>query len=282
MSAAKCPARFQIRQLEPFGIELIGDLSAPTTAEEEDFLRTIVEQHALLVARNQSLPIQRQRELMALYGPVPERELYYVELDDGVLGRDPLTFHSDMAFCHTPYRYGSLHALELEGGRTSTAFANGNRAYRKLSPEQRKLLARLTTLAVSTSRTGQAFRDEIPADAFRTQRAAVIFHPRTFDPILYVAEAQHARFNELDKPASDALFQALFPLLYAPDNVYEHVWSVGDFVIYDNLTLQHARPDLGTMAVRKLQRMGVADVSADDMLAEFLDASGLPKVTEVA
>lgn len=282
MPAVKCPARFEIRPLEPFGIELIGDLSAPTSVEEADFLRSIVEEHALLISRNQKLPIQRQREIMALYGPVPERELYYVELDDGVLGRDPLTFHSDMAFCHTPYRYGSLHALELEGGRTSTAFANGTRAYRSLRPEQRRLLARLTTLAVSTSRTGQAYRDEIPDDAFRTQRAAVIFHPRTFDPILYVAEAQHARFNELDKPVSDALLEALFAVLYAPDNVYRHDWSVGDFVIYDNLTLQHARPDLGTMRVRKLQRMGVADVSADEMLAEFLDQSGLPQVTEVA
>ena len=282
MSTAKCPARFQIQPVEPFGIELIGDLSAPLSAEEADFLRAIVEEHALLVARGQKLSIERQHELMALYGPVPERELYIVELSDGVLGADPLTFHSDMAFCHTPYRYGSLHALAIEGGRTSTAFANGTRAYGRLSGDQRRLLARLTTLAVSTCRTGQAFREDIPDEAFRTQRAAVIFHPRTFDPILYVAEAQHARFNELDRAASDALFEALFPILYAPDNVYEHAWSVGDFVIYDNLTLQHARPDPSSLKVRKLQRMGVADVSADEMLAEFLDVSGLPKVTEVA
>ena len=135
---------------------------------------------------------------------------------------------------------------------------------------------------MSTCRTGQAFREDIPPEAFRTQRAAVIFHPRTFDPILYVVEAQHARFNELDRAALDALFEELFAILYAPDNVHEHVWSVGDFVIYDNLTLQHARPDPSALKVRKLQRMGVADVSADEMLAEFLDASGLPKVTEVA
>ncbi len=282
MTVSEIPARFQVKPVEPFGIELIGDLSAPLSGEEEDFLRGLVEKHAVLVARGQSLSIERQHELMALYGPVPERELFYVELSDGVLGADPLTFHSDMAFCHTPYRYGSLHALEIEGGRTSTAFANGTLAYRKLDAEQRRLLARLTTLAVSTCRTGQAFREDIPEEAFRTQRAAVIFHPRTFDPILYVCEAQHARFNELDRAASDALFEALFPILYAPDNVYEHVWSVGDFVIYDNLTLQHARPDPSALRVRKLQRMGVADVSANDMLAEFLDQSGLPEVTEVA
>ncbi|RYD93746.1 MAG: TauD/TfdA family dioxygenase [Sphingomonadales bacterium] len=281
-TAASCPARFETRPLAPFGIELVGELSAPLSAEEVAFLRAIVEDHAVLVARGQRLTIERHREIMALFGPVPERELYIVELSDGVLGADPLTFHSDMAFCHTPYRYGSLHALEIEGGRTSTAFANGTRAYKRLTPGQCKLLARLTTLAVSTCRTGQAFREDIPEDAFRTQRAAVIFHPRTFEPILYVAEAQHARFNELDRAASDALFEALFPVLYAPDNVYEHVWSVGDFVLYDNLTLQHARPDPSSLKVRKLQRMGVADVSADDMLAEFLDQSGLPEVTEVA
>ena len=282
MSALACPARFQTRPVEPFGIELIGDLSVPFSAEEENFLKALMEEHGLVVAQGQQLSIERQRDITALLGPIPERELYNVSLDDGVLGTDPLTFHSDMAFCHTPYRYGSLHGLEFEGGQTSTSFANGILAYRKLSAETRKLLARLTTLAVSTCRTGQAFREDIPADAFRTQRAAVIYHPRTFEPILYVAEAQHARFNELDRAASDALYEQLFAILYAPDNVYRHEWKVGDFVIYDNLTLQHARPDLTQLSVRRLQRMGVADVSAHDMLAEFLDQSGLPEVTEAA
>jgi len=76
------------------------------------------------------------------------------------------------------------------------------------------------------------------------------------------------------------LFAALFAILYAPDAVYEHVWSEGDFVLYDNLTLQHARPDQTAMKVRRLQRMAVADVSADAMLAEYLDESGLPPVSE--
>jgi taurine dioxygenase len=282
MSALACPARFETRPVEPFGIELIGDLSLPFSAEEENFLKALMEQHALVVAQGQNLSVARQRDITALLGPIPERELYNVSLDDGVLGTDPLTFHSDMAFCHTPYRYGSLHGLQFEGGQTSTSFANGARAYQRLDAATRKLLARLTTLAVSTCRTGQAYREDIPADAFRTQRAAVIYHPRTFEPVLYVAEAQHARFNELDRAASDALFEQLFAILYAPDNVYRHEWKVGDFVIYDNLTLQHARPDLTKLSVRRLQRMGVADVSAHDMLAEFLDQSGLPEVTEAA
>ncbi len=276
-----CPARFSTRLVAPFGIEIEGDLSLPMSGEDKAFLRDIIERHKLLVARNQSLTLAQQGAIMALLGPVPERELFDVSLDDGVLGADPLTFHSDLAFCHTPYRYGSLLGVEFDGGRTSTAFANGTLAYRKLSAEQRKLLARLTTLAISTSRTGRAFQDEIPDDAFRTTRAAVIFQPRTFEPILYLAEAQHVCFNELPRADSDALITSLFDILYAPDNVYEHVWSVGDFVLYDNLTLQHARPDLNRMKVRRLQRMSVADVSADEMLAEFLDKSGLPQADEL-
>ena len=148
---------FQVLPLAPFGAELVGDLSRPLSSGDKALLLELSETHGLLVARNQTISLDRQRELMELFGPVPRRELNYVDLGDGVLNADPLTFHSDMAFCHTPYRYGSLHALELEGGRTSTVFANGALAYRRLGAEQRKLLARLTTLAISTSRSGRAY-----------------------------------------------------------------------------------------------------------------------------
>ena len=66
MSAAvRCPARFEIKPLEPFGIELIGDLSEPLVAEEEAFLRDIVEEHAVLVARNQKLMRMRSDQVEA-------------------------------------------------------------------------------------------------------------------------------------------------------------------------------------------------------------------------
>jgi hypothetical protein len=57
--------------------------------------------------------------------------------------------------------------------------------------------------------------------------------------------------------------QALFALLYRPDNVYEHHWREGDLVFWDNLALQHGRPPLTQPGERTLRRMAsvVTDAS---------------------
>ena len=36
----------------------------------------------------------------------------------------------------------------------------------------------------------------------------------------------------------------LFDVLYAPENTYEHFWSNGDLVVWDNRALQHCRSDV--------------------------------------
>jgi alpha-ketoglutarate-dependent taurine dioxygenase len=42
------------------------------------------------------------------------------------------------------------------------------------------------------------------------------------------------------------LLEALFEHLYAPeDKVLAHHWRTGDLVLWDNLALQHARPNVG-------------------------------------
>ena len=271
---------FATRPLAPFGIEIEGDLSKPLSRGRAAQLRALVDAHGVVLARNQRLTMNDQRTVMAHFGRIPERDLVYVALDDGVLNADGMGYHSDFSFAHTPYKYLSLHALELDGPPTSTRLANGALAYRRLSDEQRKLLSRLTTIAVSAATAPRAYQGEVRDDVFTAVRSAVIYHPRTEQPILYLTESQHARFNELSRAEGDALFAELFDALYAPGTTLEHVWAVGDILIFDNLMLQHGRPYAGNMSRRVLQRVSVADVPAHDMLPAFLDESGLPQITE--
>ena len=46
---------------------------------------------------------------------------------------------------------------------------------------------------------------------------------------------------ELPDDESEALLLKLFDHLYSPENVYEHEWEKGDLVVFDNITMQHAR-----------------------------------------
>jgi len=102
-------------------------------------------------------------------------------------------------------------------------------------------------------------------------------HPVTGEAILYVSEMQTARIGSLPPELSEALLQELFGYLYAPAKVYEHRWRNGDVVIWDNLALQHSRPDLTGCVPRRLQRVAVADKSFFDLCPQF--ALGDPRIT---
>jgi len=53
---------------------------------------------------------------------------------------------------------------------------------------------------------------------------------------------------------SDAILETLFGIAEAPENVFEHVWSVGDLAMWDNFCSCHARTDFPTEERRLLWR----------------------------
>jgi taurine dioxygenase len=69
-------------------------------------------------------------------------------------------------------------------------------------------------------------------------------HPRTGQTLLYICQQMTAGIADMPKAESDELLEKLFQHLYAPQNIFEHHWREGDLVIWDNLALQHARPNV--------------------------------------
>ena len=68
---------------------------------------------------------------------------------------------------------------------------------------------------------------------------------------------------------------ATFRVLYAEDNIYEHRWTVGDLVLWDNIALHHGRRDIPVHEARTLQRVTLAELTPSQMvpnLAELLAA----------
>jgi taurine dioxygenase len=62
--------------------------------------------------------------------------------------------------------------------------------------------------------------------------------------LLYVSEMQTREVVELSPSESEQLLVELRSHLYATDNRWEHHWSEGDLVVWDNLAVQHARADV--------------------------------------
>jgi taurine dioxygenase len=73
----------------------------------------------------------------------------------------------------------------------------------------------------------------------------------------------------MEVSASEDLMRQFASYLFAPDNIYQHVWANGDLVVWDNLALQHARPNLAPVTKRVLQRATVATKTFFELFPDF-------------
>ena len=61
----------------------------------------------------------------------------------------------------------------------------------------------------------------------------------------------------MPRDESEALLQRLFEIAEHPAIVYDHVWRVGDLIMWDNLACLHARTDWPSERRRTLRRCTV-------------------------
>jgi taurine dioxygenase len=83
-------------------------------------------------------------------------------------------------------------------------------------------------------------------------------------PYVFVSEDLTDCIIGLSPQDSEALLEELFACLYAEGETYQHRWEVGDLVVWDNETVQHARGDV-TAHARTLQRVSIAEIGYIDM-----------------
>jgi taurine dioxygenase len=94
-------------------------------------------------------------------------------------------------------------------------------------------------------------------------------HRITGEPVVMAGEMHTDCVLNVAPDESEALLAELFSYLYAPGNVYEHRWQVGDLVIWDNLALQHGRPDFPDNEERTLQRVVLGTKSAHELVPDL-------------
>lgn len=266
------------RRMEPFGVEIDVDLSRPLDETGQTEFRELLFRHRLLLIRGQRLDSEAHARVVGYIGPIlVETGDFRLISADGNLGRTALCFHSDLSFTSEPHTALSLHAVDVVDGETATLFADGVGAAEALPAALREQLEGRDALAlISSVQTHRAVPYDAPAFLPQQSRPAIIPHPVTRRPILYITEMQTARIEGLSPEDSAALLRQLFDILYAPANVYRHDWRNGDLVIWDNLALQHARPDLSGATKRELLRATVAEKSIWELCPQLVE--GDPRI----
>jgi taurine dioxygenase len=259
-----------------FGVEV--DVDLRQAADDQVLgreLKQLFLNHHLLLFRHQQLTQEQHVQVGRHFGPVllhAHDGVSYVSNDaaKGGLGSSELAFHSDLAFSPHPYLGLSLYAIEVIDGATCTRFADATRALTRLPVEVRKQLAgRDAVHCIGLDPSHRNRLVSLPAGAPNSRHPVILQHPLSGKSILYVSMHQTDSIVGLPSEAGEMLIQECFRVLYSTDNIYEHAWCSGDVIIWDNLALQHARPDVSHCGPRTLHRFALGEKSFFELYPEF-------------
>jgi taurine dioxygenase len=223
-------------------------------------LVALLHSRGLILARGQSLSMQRQQEICALFGPIllREGENGYMTNEAGGPSASELTFHSDAAYTPHPFDALSLHALEVIDEASSTRFVSAEQAFDSLPATLRDRLASLEQQMIAphyTQLAGRTCDRREPQAQKRGVMPAINTNPHNGRRCVWVGEMQTARLLGMEWEESRDLLHEVFDHIYAPENVLEHRWRNGDLIIWDNIALQHARGNVEGVGKRLLQRV---------------------------
>lgn len=259
----------ELRKLHgDFGVEVLGfPIKAGGSEAEIAALRRAYDDHAMLLFRGAGpLAHERHVEIARWFGPPSpvdnggDGQFVTVLQNAEAAGSVALPFHSDLTYTDDPIAAICLQAIDLPDAPTSTTFVSGAAAWEHLPESLRRDVEGLTLRHVlDSSVTGYDW------PTFIADHPLKFVHPRTGRPILFATEHHATRLLDVDEARSRELIAALFTHLYAPERQYEHVWQLGDLLMWDNLVLQHARTQASQPAGgrRALQRVALSDTPLD-------------------
>jgi alpha-ketoglutarate-dependent taurine dioxygenase len=264
------------KSLGPFGVQIDG-VEASRLLEDDAAaqLADLFDEHGLIIFRGTDLDAANQVALVSAVGRWPvtikagsaTRYVSNVK-PEAIVPFGRLLFHADWMWTSDPLKVISLYGERVDGGAASTFFAGTATAYAALPQELQQRLDGLTVTNVNDASYGGDGADgELLHAAYDMPQAAthplVYPHPRTGKPLLSVSEMMTKQINELTQEESDALLKEIFAHLYDADNQVEHSWQELDLVMWDNLAVQHARPNVKRDGgVRTLRRVTLGDSKA--------------------
>jgi taurine dioxygenase len=176
----------------------------------------------------------------------------------GALPDGEMHFHTDQCYIERPAAASMLYAIEVPRAGGNTLFANAYFAYETLPADiKRRIDGRKAINAydydnASTFR-GTRLREGVPHYAHPVVRT----HPATGRKALYVNRLMTIAIEGLPEHESDTLLNLLFEHQEQRRFVYEHVWRVGDLLMWDNRCTLHARTDFAPTERRLMRRIAI-------------------------
>jgi taurine dioxygenase len=269
-------ADFQVKPLsDALGAEIIGiDLSQPLDEATAHAVEEAWHDHLVLVFRNQTLSNDDQVRFCRHYGDLEEvrtgkyanEEMKHTMMitnvtDTGLmtaLENGDMWFHSDQCYYEIPCKASTLYAMEIPSVGGNTLFANCYTAWETLPADLREKLDGVKGHHIYDYAGNPLKRgDNIDPNAPQYLHPVARTHPATERKALYVNRLMTDYIDGISGEESDEILAQLFAHSEETRFVYEHIWQVGDFVIWDNRCSMHARTDFDPNERRMMRRITV-------------------------
>jgi taurine dioxygenase len=267
------------------GAEIRGvDLSQPLPDADIDAIRAAWLDRLVLLFREQSLTDDQLVAFSRRFGDLefpPSKLLNYTQgsgqktegpLEINVIsnvkengkpicqfGVGEAAWHSDSAFVETPPAGSVLYSIEIPPSGGNTSFLDMYAALDTLSAglrariEGRRAKHDQTYTSAGTKR---ADYDEVTdvRDAPGPCHPLIRTHPETGRKALYLGRRLNSYIEGMDVAESEALLDAVWAHVLQPRFVWEHVWRLGDVLMWDNRAVMHRRDAFDDNARRILHR----------------------------
>jgi taurine dioxygenase len=180
----------------------------------------------------------------------------------GSLGDGEAVWHTDMSYLDLPPKASMLYALEIPPTGGNTSFCTMYGIYEALPQQLRDRIAGLKIKHDGTYNSGGYVRQGVtPTDDPRQSPGAVhplvCTHPANGRRMLYLGRRRNAYLVGLELAESEALLNELWSVVDRPEFSWEHVWRVGDLVLWDNRCTMHRRDAFDPNSRRIMHRTQV-------------------------
>jgi len=266
------------------GAEIKGiDLTRPLSEAAVRAIKDAWARHLVLVFRGQTLSQDDQLRFASYFGTLGDRKRAPEALRDraegirqdnqkvllvsnikvdgqpiGAFGEGEFWFHIDGGYTPRPYRYTFLYAIELPSTGGNTMFSNMYKAYEAVPAALKEKLRGEKALHIHEyNRARQANSTGDISSVPHHYHPVFITHPDTGRKTLFVDRLMTSRIEGVDARESDAILEQLYAIGERREFIYEHVWQLGDFLMWDNRCTIHARTDFPKDEPRLLRRCTV-------------------------
>jgi taurine dioxygenase len=244
-------------------------------------LKRALQDHHILIFKNQYLSDQQFLDFSLYFGSlfVPSDDtpvlaskpgetpvvISISNLEGGYTGTGELTFHSDHKWTPYPSSGSLLYAVEVPSQGGDTYWLNTNLAYETLDAAIKERIADLQLITYNPFLQDQ----NSPRSLYRSDQSIPLIspvfphplvrsHPETVKKHLYLDVATEVEIVGLEPKEGAALIEQLRQHLNQPQFYYQHKWSVGDIVYWDNQATLHYRQAFDPSERRVLKRVSLA------------------------